>query len=385
MKTNVDKKVLIVYGGESAEHDISIITALTIFKKYALANVKIELVYCDKKGKFFVGEKLDVFSTYNKFDCTKFTEVAFLSKEQSLFIKKKNKYKKYCEIDFVINCFHGGAGEDGKFVAMLEDYKIPSSASSYKALAVAMDKYYTKLFALSLDVPVIDFFTFSISDWENSKDRVLQQVLQFDFPVVIKPVSQGSSIGVSLAKNIDEFILCVNLALKYDESVLVERAIIKKREFNCCVLKTSEGKLLARVDEPISDKVIISFNDKYLGGQNSGSKTKLKGAYSSVGMQTQERETKDKLTAKQRAMLIKHSRLLYDSLDMNGVVRFDYIMDTTCERFYLGEINAIPGSLGYYFFEDLNIVKIMYDAGKIYYNKRFSLNFSEAPTIFGCK
>ena len=379
MCKNFNKKALIVFGGNSTEHDISIITAITIFKKFAQLSMKVELVYCDKSGRFYVGRGLDDFKTYRKFNSSKFREVTFLRDEQSLFFKKRNKMIKYCEIDFVFNCFHGGSGENGRFAAMLEDLKIPTSVSSYKALGVAMDKYYTKMVAISLDVPVIDFFNFSATDWVNTKERVLQQVLQFDFPVVVKPVSQGSSIGVGLAQNIDEFMRAVDFALKFDKSVIVERAIMNKREFNCCVLRTPEGKLLAKIDEPISDNVIISFNDKYLAGKKGKCKMVEVG---SLGMQSQEREAKDKLLAKQRTMLIKHSRLLYDSLDMNGVVRFDFIMDTSTNKFYLGEINAIPGSLGYYFFDGLNLLQVLYEAGKVYWNKSFDLSIVDAPTIF---
>ena len=242
-----------------------------------------------------------------------------------------------------------------------------------------MDKYLTKNFALSLDVPVVDFFSFSYTEWVNTRERVLQQLMQFDFPVVVKPVSQGSSIGVSLATTMDEFNKCVNLAFKFDQSVMVERAILNKREFNCCVVRSPEGKMLAKVDEPVSDNVIISFSDKYLGGQTSKKGCKTSGK---LGMQMQAREAKDKITAKQKAMLVKHSRLLYDCLDMNGVVRFDYIMDTVKDKFYLGEINAVPGSLGYYFFDDLNLLKVIYDASKSYWGKRFSVGFEGAPTIF---
>ena len=76
------------------------------------------------------------------------------------------------------------------------------------------------------------------------------------------------------------------------------------------------------------------------------------------------------------------SKVMYESLEMNGVVRFDYIYDTTKERAYLGEINAVPGSLGYYFFEEENLVKLLYDAGKNYWGKRFDLSIEYAPTIF---
>lgn len=380
--TKTDSKVVIVYGGKSAEHDISIITAITIFQKYRLAGKEIELLYCDKNGRYFIGDQLENFKVYKNFNPKEFKEVAFLGGSDNLFLKKKNKFMPLFKIDFVVNCFHGGAGEDGKFSALMEEFGIPTSSSSHTALGVAMDKYYTKMFAMAQDVPIIDFFTFTSLEWVADKERVIQQVLQFDFPVVIKPVSQGSSIGVSFAETLEEFVASVNLALKFDRSVIVERAVVHKREFNCCVVKTEEGKLLARVDEALSDKVIITFKDKYLAGANEGMPRKMKTKTSLLGMQNQVRVVGEKISSKQRAILIKYSRQLYQNLDMNGVVRFDFIMNKLDDSFYLGEINAIPGSMGYYFFDDMNLLKVIYDAGKLYWKERFEVNFKDAPSIF---
>ena len=377
--------IAVVFGGESCEHDISIITALTIFKKYRLAGMQVKLMYVSRKGEFYIGEGLEDFKKYKSFNESKFNNVVILDGDNKLYLKKKNKLVELCEIDFIVNCCHGGAGEDGKFSALLEHCKIPSSSANFKALGIAMDKYLTKLMAISLDVPVVDFFQFSYSEWLNSNERVIQQLMQFDFPVVVKPVSQGSSIGVSLATTLDEFNSAVNLAFKFDHAVICERAIINKREFNCCVVKTAEGKLLAKMDEPISKSVIISFKDKYLSEDGNKKPSKVKiwtGKEVSLGIESQSRSKTVSLPTRLRNQIIKQSKLMYENLDLNGVVRFDYIMDTNKDKITLGEINAIPGSLGYYFFEDINLLKVLYDAGKIYWSKRFGLSIVGAPTIF---
>lgn len=384
-KNDVKRKVLIAYGGKSSEHDISIITAVTIYQKYRLRECDLILTYQTREGEWFIGEGLDNFKTYKKFDKGSFTRVTMLENDNHLYRLKKNKVIELFEIDFVINCFHGGAGEDGRFSGFLETARIPSSASSDTALGVAMDKNLTKMVAVGQDVSVVDFFTFSSSEWINNRERVLQQLVQFDFPVVVKPVSQGSSIGVSFASTLDEFMASVNLGLKFDQHIMVERAVINKREFNVCVLKTSEGKLIAKLDEPVANKVIISFKDKYLSGGESAKPTKLKmdmkkSGY--TGMEGLRRAKSVGLTSKQKSQLVKASRLMYESLDMNGVVRFDYLMDTVKNEFYLGEINAVPGSLGYYFFDDEDFLKLIYDAGKTYWRKRFGVSFVDAPTIF---
>ena len=381
MGKKIDEKLLIVYGGVSAEHDISIITAITIFNRYRLRNVDVQLVYQSRDGRWYVGEDLSNFKCYKNFDQTKFREVVFLEGDNILYLKKKTKFIPLVKIDFVVNCFHGGAGEDGKFSALMEIAKIPTSSSSSVALGLSMNKYLTKLCAIALDLPVVDFFNFTCVEWQNARERVMQQLVQFDFPVVVKPTNQGSSIGVSFVNSISEFTKAVNLAFKFDNDIIVERAIVQKREFNCCLVRSFEGKIIYGVDEPVSNKVVISFKDKY---QNSGVKGKKgvvkENLYS--GMSGQERVKGAGLPAREVSKIKKISRILYENLDMNGVVRFDFIYDTKKDKFYLGEINAIPGSLGYYFFDDINLLELIYNSGKSYWNKKFENKTVGAPTIF---
>ena len=381
MGKNIEKSIVIVYGGISAEHDISIITALTIFKKYRLKNYKIKLLYQSRDGRWFVGDELSNFKSYKKFDESKFFEVGFIYGSNDLYLKKKHKNIPFVRIEFIVNCFHGGAGENGDFISMITAAKIPSSSSSSVALGISMDKFLTKLTAISLDVPIVDFFNFNFHEWVNSRERVMQQLVQFDFPVVVKPVSQGSSIGVCFASSIEEFTKAVNMAFKFDKAVIVERAIVQKREFNCCLVKTVDEKILYGVDEPIADKVVISFKDKYLSGNSKAKKGGQKSEFA-FGMDFQDRRSGGGLSAKELAKIKKMSRTLYENLDMNGVVRFDYIYDTKKDKFYLGEINAVPGSLGYYFFEDVNLLELIYEAGKNYWAKRFIDYSLGAPTIF---
>ena len=380
MGRKIENCILIVYGGESAEHDISIITALTIYKKYRLKNKQIKLLYQSRDGRWFIGDELTNFKSYKNFNHSKFEEVVFISGSSELYLKKKQRLVPIFKIEFVVNCFHGGAGENGEFVSILSQAKIPSSSSSSIGLGVSMDKYLTKLTAIALDVPIVDFFNFTYLEWVNSRERVMQQLVQFDFPVVVKPVSQGSSIGVCFATTIEEFTKAVNLAFKFDKSIIVERAIVHKREFNCCLVKTVDGKILYGIDEPVSNKVVISFKDKYLSSNSKGKKCGIK-SDAVLGMENQERNGGG-LSLKEASKLKKMSRTMYENLDMNGVVRFDFIYDTKKDKFYLGEINAIPGSLGYYFFEDVNLLELIYNAGVNYWEKRFADYMLGAPTIF---
>lgn len=364
MAAKESKKTFVIgYGGKSLEHDISIITAVQIYKRYKGKGYDLKLLYQAKDGKMYIGDDLDNFEAYKNFNEKKFTEVKFVYGDNSVYKAKGKKLIKIFCVDFFINCFHGGEGENGTISALMDAAGILTSASNHVALGISMDKHLTKLACIALDILVVDFFVVSKKEWKESKDKILQAAIQFDFPVVIKPVSGGSSVGITLASTLEDFVKGVEFAFGFDSVIIVERAVINKREFNCCVFKKASGEMCVKLDEPKCDGVILSFSDKYLGG--AASAKSLKGGVSAVmgvGMQSQQREEALVIKGKVKAKIINASKLLYTTLGMNGVVRFDFMLDEESGRVYLGEINAVPGSLGYYFFEDINLVEELYNA-----------------------
>lgn len=384
-----DKHYIITYGGKSTEHEISIITALQVFvrAKSELSDAIVSLVYQTLDGEWFMGEELSDLRLYKNFNSKNLKQVTFLDEQPYLYQKKKNKLKELFKVDCVINCFHGGAGEDGRFSGMMESNRIPSTSSYSRALGVCMDKYLTKCVCMTSSVAVIDFFMIDKQEWAKSKEKVIQTLNQFDFPVVVKPASQGSSIGVSLAKSFQDFEKSAELAFKYDDNLIVERAILKKREFNVLALRKSDGKIETRIEEPEARDVIITFSDKYLAGEGDGRSLKNKkgkGITLLGGMATQAKKSELKLKTKERNVLIKNTKLLYNSLNMNGIIRFDYIMDETNGKIYLGEVNAIPGSLGLYFFEpEEKVLKETIEVSCDYWQKQFNkTSINSAPMIF---
>ncbi len=371
----MDKNILIIFGGNSTEHDVSIITALQIYKKYKLDNVSVSLCYIDRENNWFIGDLLSSFGFYRKPDFSKVKKVKILTGSNWLYLEKRNgRLKKIFQVDFVVNCCHGDIGESGDITSILEMCKIPTSTGDSASLKMAMDKYFTKLISLAQDIPTVDFFVFTKSEWIIHRNKINEQVGQFGFPVVIKPARQGSSVGVSLAGNLQEFEKCVNLAFEFDDRIVVERAIINKREFNCCLIKKDGRVLASSIEEPLTSSVIISFSDKYMGGGNSkGLKTGLKisGLTGSL-MEGAERKIPADISVRLKNEIIRHSKTIYNTLDMCGVVRVDFIYDTDSGKLYLGEVNSIPGSLGFYFWGELNVLEIIYQSGKKYWEEKFA-------------
>lgn len=363
----MSKNLIILYGGKSCEKDVSIITALQIYKKYNAKDWNKILVFIDENGEWFMGEGLSEFKFYKTKDCAKLASVSVEVGKNILYKKIKNKKKELCKIDFVLNCCHGGDGENGNLTALFEMCGIPSSTGSADSLKIMMDKFLTKEVLLANDLPTVDFFVIEKNDWITEREKVKTQIIQFGFPVVVKPVGQGSSVGVCLVEKIEDFDKSVNLGFDFGTRVLVEKAIMKKREFNIAV-KTKGGKVVSSlIEEPISTNTIISFDDKYKGGTGG---VKCKGR-TFGGMETSERKFPVELSKKLESKIEYIAKTFYEVVSASGVVRIDFLYDTETGKVYLGEANAIPGSLGYYFFNKDSFLEEIIEEGLLYWRKKF--------------
>lgn len=371
------QNVGVVFGGKSSEHDVSIITAIQTIEKLKIDQFNIVPIYVTQENEMYIGKGLDKFSTYKNFSKKKLTQVCFTIGSNYLFKinSKGTKTKSVIKLDFVYNCCHGGAGENGLMSAVFEMCNIPSSSGDYLSLGICMDKVVAKYFFIANDLPVIDFFAITKNDWITNKNQVVQQLLNFKLPVIIKPARQGSSIGVCLANTLEEFVYGMQVALKFDNKVLIERAIIEKTEFNCSVIR-GENKIYASdIEEPENDKVVLSFEAKYLDNKNiKGNKGKMKVSsigFDKLGIDQAKRKLPANIDDKICAKIKKLSRLCYQLLDLNGVIRIDYIYDTLNKKIYINEINAIPGSLAFYFWKKMDMFSNIYTAGKKYWTNRF--------------
>lgn len=371
----MSKNLIICYGGKSTEKDVSIITALQIYKKYKVKNFDITLVYINADGEWFVGNSLSEFKNYaGGMDTKKLQKVGLQLNSNFLYKIKNNKYKSLFKIDFILNCCHGGDGENGNLTALFEMCGIPSSTGSSESLMIMMDKFLTKEVLIANDLPTVDFFLIEKNDWMLARDKVKAQLEQFGLPIVCKPCAQGSSVGVYLIENIQDFDKAVNLCFDFGTRVIVERAIMNKREFNIAV-KLKNGEAVASlIEEPIAKNTVISFADKYMSGGG-----KLKGGAKTThigGMETSERKFPAEINKKLERKITYIAKTFYNLVNANSVVRIDFLYDTNNGALYLGEANAIPGSLGYYFFDREDFLEEIVKESMEYWRKIFMKKYT---------
>jgi D-alanine-D-alanine ligase len=349
------KNVLLVFGGVSYEHDSSIVTAFQIFKKTKINGVKLNLFYVSRDGKFYLCDerKINILDfSKNSFSARKkgFKEIVFVSGENNkLFVKTRFGLKEYISADVAIFACHGGDGENGKLVTLFESVNICCSAGRSESLSICMDKFLFKNFAKGINIPVVPGFKLNQRDLLNDKKAIINKLLRLGFPVILKINNGGSSIGIFVANNFDEFLSGAKSLFEFGDDVIVEKFIPKNREFNVAVIGDSSKFEISEIDEPIKQNEILSFADKYMSSDS------VKGVKQKGTMSFNLRKDVN-LSDKNKEKIKSIARKIFLNLGLFGVVRIDFLYDEQNDKIYVCEVNAIPGSLAYYFFKKNTIV-----------------------------
>lgn len=325
---SIMEKIYIVFGGASVEHDVSIVTALQTYN--AIKEVyKVGLIYLDTNNKMYLSDKTTTNEYIDKEKLLKdLKQICIVDKK--IYQVRKNKLKFLCNIDCVINCCHGGIGENGGLKALLDINNIASTSAGAIASGVCMNKVYTKLVAELLDIPVVEYIVAKKFD-----KQLVDKVSTFGERLIVKPCNLGSSIGV-VKSNIESLQEDIETVLHLDSEGLIEREISPLIEYNCAIIKDGSGVIVSQIEQPINNSEILTFEDKYINSE----KTHIIPANLDESVQNR---------------IYEYTKKIYSYLGLNGVVRIDYLYNEKDDIVYLNEINTIPGSLAYYLFEGIGI------------------------------
>ncbi len=341
-------KIAIIFGGLSFEHEISIVSSIAM--KKVLEN-ELVYIFIDKNRKFYhIPTKIiksNLFSSgeYKKFDKLQLSQEGFIKK--SFFGSKK------LEFDIVLNLTHGGDGEDGVLAGLFRFYGIEFIGPRIEASVVSCNKYLTKSYAASCGVKTIDFKYFFKNDHIKIEN----------FPVIIKPIRLGSSIGVSIVKNKNELDYALDVAFEFDNEIIVEPFINGVKEYNLAGTKIDGKFEFSIVEEPQKEQ-FLDFDKKYLDFNRTT--TVLKADIS----QKLENEIKENF--------IK----IYNTIFEGALIRCDFFV--VDGEVYLNEINPIPGSMANYLFDDFNniIDRLSQNLPK---NKNITINYEYVNKIQSAK
>ena len=326
-------KVLIVYGGKSVEHDISVITAMQTMK-FLPKEYEFLPVYIDRVGKWWIGDNLRDIKIYSNFAkmSKKSHQVTLVFGQNALFEIKKNKLFKVCDIFSVLNCCHGNVGEDGALQGALKCCGVATTSSGVTSSALCMDKSFMKDIFQANDIPSPTYVYFDRCAYERNAEKIVKEAeSKIKYPMIVKPANLGSSIGISVCKTRKELTEALNLAFKFDSKILIEKLVENLKEFNCACFKFVRDYFSSAVNEVKNKKEIYTFEDKYLAREGKN------------------QEVRNGIAKKVQTL----TELVYKRFDCKGVVRVDFLFDEKNDKLYVNEINSIPGSLAFYLFKDV--------------------------------
>ncbi len=315
-------KFAILFGGASYEHEISIVSAIAL---KSLLKTQPTFIFLNAEGEFYHIPADRMKSDH--FGSGEYQKDEKLSLAKGGFEKRGLLKSRRLEgFDTVINLVHGAEGEDGTIAALLDFYGIAYIGPGKEASVLSFNKWFTKLYAAGLGIETVAYQLLGIDQ---------KRELEFDFPVIVKPLRLGSSIGVSVVKKREDLDYALDVAFEFDDTVLIEPFIEGIEEYNVAGCRTESGWRIGTVEAPAKSEY-LDFDQKYLDFSRTES--------------VRAAEIPDELEKE----LIEAFKSVYGALFEGALIRCDFFVKEG--KILLNEINPIPGSMANYLFDDFESV-----------------------------
>jgi D-alanine-D-alanine ligase len=355
----------IFFGGKSVEHEVSVITAAQAAAAMDADKYDIIPIYITKDNEMYTGP--DLFSTDHFRDIP-----ALLARSQrvTLFREKGKVYlMRYpakmfqkpfvAQLDLAFPLVHGTNGEDGSLQGYFQLHGLPYVGSDVGASAGGMDKWVSKCLLQSEGLPVLPGHCFHSAEYFADTDAVVHRLEGlFGYPMMVKPVNLGSSVGINPAHSAEGLQRAIELASSFAERIMVESMLTDMREINCAVMGDMEQTMASACEEPLSTGEILSYQDKYmpdgdsskshspepLGGKKVGASPLAGGK----GVGATLRKLPAELADEEEAEIKGLAQKAFLALNCCGLARVDFLLDKRDGTVYINEVNTIPGSLAFY-------------------------------------
>lgn len=329
------QKVALIFGGRSVESDISVITAVQAYANLDKRLFDVEPVFMSG-GEFYV-DNMRTLSAFTPFNAAEHTKVVLYG--GTFFELKKSKLKNRFRPDVALICCHGGEGENGTLQAVLEYNDIPHTSSGVLASALCIDKAASKEIFDNMLLNVVQNIVISRDEFEEDGDKILFHLESFlTYPMIVKPASLGSSIGIRVARDSDSLLEAIEIACEFDDKIIVEQKLTDFIEVNCAAFAEGNDVILSDTEQPLTANDFLTFDDKYSTGKMSGGGHVIPADIGGLN-----------------SIVRANTERLYRELNLNGVVRVDYLVDKNRNKVYINEINTVPGSMANYLFEGQGI------------------------------
>ena len=339
----------VVFGGRSVEHDVSIVTAHQAMAVLAERH-EVVPIYVTREGRWLTSPGLNDLTVYKKGRAGEVGEEAALPLDGSGDLQvpgSRLKGPRRIHLDVVLPCIHGTFGEDGTLQGLLEMAGIPYAGSGVLASAIGMNKIEMKTVFAAAGLPVVPHEVVAVTELDADEGAVLDRIeASLGYPAFVKPSRLGSSVGIGNAPDRDRLRATLDVARRYDDRILVEKAMERCIEVNCSVL--GGPGLPHRVsvcEQPVKWQEFLSFEDKYMrGGKGTG-------ASKSSGMESQDRRIPAPIPDEVTKQVQDNALAAFAAVGAAGVARIDSFVDEETGDTWLMEINTMPGSLAFYLWE----------------------------------
>lgn len=303
-------KVGVLFGGQSAEHEVSLVSAESVIKNLDPKKYQVIPIGVDKTGQWLSGNKaMSLLKAGKNFN---------LKKSQALLPEPVNK-----NIDAIIPLIHGTFGEDGTLQGLLELAGVPYVGAGVLGSAVGMDKITQKQIYQAVGIPTPKFDYFTAVEYKKYSHNILRRLKKLGLPIFVKPANAGSSVGISKVKQGINLKPAIKLALNFDRRVIVEQAVFQAMEIEVAVLGNNEPATSIPGQIEASNE-FYDYDAKYVDGK---SRIIIPAPIpNSVQKKVRQLATE-----------------AYKVLDLSGMARVDFLVAKKGWQIYLNEVNTIPG------------------------------------------
>lgn len=351
------KRVLIIFGGQSSEHEVSRVSATSIIKNIDTNKFDISILGITKEGRW-----LPYNGPLEKIATGEWEEIALQGRIKSLeencsiidsivnngIVPCEDKQidniqQKGLKVDVIFPVLHGVNGEDGTIQGLFEIAGVPYVGPGVLGSALGMDKIYAKIIFEKAGIPQADYLYFMRKEIGDNIEGIVRKIEdRFSYPVFVKPSNAGSSVGVSKAHDKNELLGALNFAAKYDRKVLVEE-FINGRELECAVLG-NDSPIASVVGEIVSSGEFYDYRAKYIDNKSKA-----------IIPADIPEETANTI----RDYAVK----AFKALDCAGLSRVDFFMHRETGKVYINEINTLPG------FTSISMYPMLWEASGISYSE----------------
>ena len=337
-------KIGVIFGGKSLEHELSIITALQAMDNIDPEKYEVIPIYVTKDLVWYSSGCLRYIDSFNNFNLIEryATKVNLINKKGRFILQTTGIIKhELTELHLVIPMVHGRGTEDGTIQGYLQMIGIPYVSNNIYSSIICQDKVFTKQLLEYNEIPNIKSVWFFDNEYLKNKEALFKKIDKLSYPLIIKPATLGSSIGIKIVKRKEELDTLINEVLKYDRKIVIEEKINHVLEYNISILKTNDKLYISAIEEISTD---LEFRDYY-------DKCNLDNYKNGNIKRTLPANISEKLSDE----IIDLAKKTINLFNNTGLSTIDFLYDKDKKRLYLNEINSIPLCFSHHLWEEANI------------------------------